>query len=253
MQPAMNADHAPGPILVGLPGTDLDRPGRELLRHPAVGGVVLFTRNFAQREQLLRLVTDIRAVRDPRLLVCIDQEGGRVQRLRDGFTRLPPLRALGRVHAEDPRKALDLAYRHGRVMATEMLACGIDLSFAPVLDLDGESRVIGDRAFRPPSVVEELGHAYLGGMQRRHGDRQALSGSRFGGGGLACRRDRRTLPRADRAKRPGPFAPGPRAGCADDRARRLPGGGCTSGRLFRHLAAGNPARTVGLPWGYLFR
>ena len=181
MPPLMHADDAPGPILVGLAGTDLDSAGRELLRHPAVGGVVLFTRNFAEREQLLRLVTDIRAVRDPRLLVCIDQEGGRVQRLRDGFTRLPPLRALGRVHTEDPRKALDLAYRHGRVMATEMLACGIDLSFAPVLDLDGESRVIGDRAFSDrPDVVEELGRAYLGGM---HDAGMKTTGKHFPGHG----------------------------------------------------------------------
>lgn len=170
-----------GPILVGLPGTTLTAADREVLRHPAVGGVVLFTRNFLDREQLLRLVAEIRAVRDPRLLICIDQEGGRVQRLRDGFTRLPPLRALGRLYEEDPRKGLDLAYRHGRVMATEMLACGIDLSFAPVLDLDRESCVIGDRAFSDGAeAVEALGRAYLGGM---HDAGMKTTGKHFPGHG----------------------------------------------------------------------
>lgn len=181
MLSSLNAVHQLGPILVGLPGTDLDSADRDLLRHPAVGGVVLFTRNFAGREQLLQLVREIRALRDPRLLVCIDQEGGRVQRLRDGFTRLPPLRALGRLREENPRKARDLAYRHGRVMATEMLACGIDLSFSPVLDLDGGSCVIGDRSFSDrPEVVEELGRSYLGGM---HDSGMKTTGKHFPGHG----------------------------------------------------------------------
>ena len=126
----------PGPILIGLPGTELDGPGSKLLCHPAVGGVVLFARNFSNRGQLEQLVNDIHSSRSPRPLVCIDQEGGRVQRLKNGFTQLPPLGALGKLHCADPVKALDMAYRHGRVMATEMLECGIDLSFAPVLDID---------------------------------------------------------------------------------------------------------------------
>lgn len=177
----MGSADALGPILVGLPGTSLSAADHELLRHPAVGGVVLFTRNYRDRGQLLRLVAEIRAVRDPRLLICIDQEGGRVQRLRDGFTRLPPLRALGHLYEEDPRKGLDLAYRHGRVMATEMLACGIDLSFAPVLDLDRESCVIGDRAFSDRAdAVEALGRSYLGGM---HDAGMKATGKHFPGHG----------------------------------------------------------------------
>ena len=156
-----------GPVLIGIPGCELDDPGRDWLQHPAVGGVVLFRRNFRDQAQLIELVEDIRAVGTPRPLVCIDQEGGRVQRLDgDGFTRLPPLGVLGRLRESDPVKALDMAYRHGRVMATEMLACGIDLSFSPVLDLDRGSRVIGDRSFSAdPEVVAELGGSYLAGMR----------------------------------------------------------------------------------------
>jgi beta-N-acetylhexosaminidase len=170
-----------GPILIGLPGTRLDGKARYQLRHPAVGGVVLFSRNFSGREQLKALVDEIRAARDPRPLVCIDQEGGRVQRLQDGFTRLPPLGALGAIHATDPVKGLDLAYRHGRVMATEMLAVGIDLSFAPVLDLDRGSRVIGNRALSgDPDVVIELGRSYLAGM---HDAGMKTTGKHFPGHG----------------------------------------------------------------------
>ena len=158
---------ASGPVLIGIPGEELDSLSREYLAHPSVGGVVLFSRNFLDQGQLCSLVADIHAASEPRPLVCIDQEGGRVQRLTgEGFTRLPPLGALGCLNEEDPVKALDMAYRHGRVMAMEMLACGIDLSFAPVLDLDRGSRVIGDRSFSPdPAVVTRLGRSYLAGMR----------------------------------------------------------------------------------------
>jgi len=170
------------PLLIGLPGTRLDAQSREQLAHPAVGGVVLFTRNFESRPQLELLVADIREAREPRLLVCIDQEGGKVQRLKDeGFTRLPPLGILGAIGHSDPQKALDMAYRHGRVMATEMLACGIDLSFAPVLDLNRGSCVIGDRAFSDaPDEVIRLGRAYLAGM---HDSGMKTTGKHFPGHG----------------------------------------------------------------------
>ena len=171
----------PGPLLIGLHGPELDEVGQSHLSHPAVGGVVLFTRNYRDRQQLDRLVSDIRDIRDPRLLVCIDQEGGRVQRLQEGFTRLPPLGLLGKLHRSDPVKALDMAYRHGRVMATEMLAQGIDLSFAPVLDLDRGSRVIGDRSLSDdPAAVISLGGAYLAGM---HDSGMRTTGKHFPGHG----------------------------------------------------------------------
>ncbi|MGD8347306.1 MAG: beta-N-acetylhexosaminidase [Lysobacterales bacterium] len=158
---------AGGPVLIGLPGPGLDARTREWLQHPLVGGVVLFSRNYEGREQVEGLAAELRSASDPRPLVCIDQEGGRVQRLDgEGFTRLPPLGVLGRLHDSDPVKALDMAYRHGRVMAMEMLVTGIDLSFAPVLDLDRGSRVIGDRSFSAdPEVVVSLGRSYLAGMR----------------------------------------------------------------------------------------
>lgn len=173
---------ANGPLLIGLPGTRLSAQCREQLLHPAVGGVVLFKRNYESRAQLEALIAEIQESRDERLLICIDQEGGRVQRLTgDGFTRLPPLGVLGQMNRSDPQKALDMTYRHGRVMATEMLACGIDLSFAPVLDLNKGSCVIGDRSLSDdPDEVIRLGRAYLAGM---HDSGMKTTGKHFPGHG----------------------------------------------------------------------
>ena len=154
-----------GPVLVGIDGIELTEASREQLLHPLVGGVVLFTRNYENRGQLVDLIQSIRELRNPRLLLAVDQEGGRVQRFREGFTRLPPLGSLGHMHSSDTRAALEHAYWHGRVMAMEMLDLGIDISFTPVLDLDRGSSVIGDRAFAgQPETVVELADAYLRGM-----------------------------------------------------------------------------------------
>jgi beta-N-acetylhexosaminidase len=161
----MNARDILGPVLIGIDGTELDDNNRRQLLHPAVGGVVLFARNIQSRSQIKGLAQDIRKLRNPRLLVCIDQEGGRVQRLQEGFTRLPPLGILGDIFQSEPDHAVDLAYRHARVMAAEILACKIDVSFAPVLDLNRGSSVIGDRSFSASKkMVIELGSAYLAGM-----------------------------------------------------------------------------------------
>ena len=139
-----------GPVLVDLKGTTLSDDEREMLRHPLVGGVIFFTRNFANTEQIAALTGEIHALRTPPLLVCVDHEGGRVQRFKTGFTRLPAVRKLGKVYDRDAKHARHLAETCGWVMAIELRAVGIDFSFAPVLDLDrGVSQVIGDRAFHP--------------------------------------------------------------------------------------------------------
>ena len=152
-------------VLIGLEGTHISPAEERLLQHPATGGVVLFTRNFEHREQLTELTSNIRSATQNELLITVDHEGGRVQRFREGFTRLPALAVLGRIFPEYPERARDMAYRHGRVMATELLLCGVDMSFAPVLDIDGESCVIGDRAFSGnPATIIQLGGHYLAGM-----------------------------------------------------------------------------------------
>lgn len=159
-------EHRPlGPVIVGIDGIELDVESRERLLHPAVGGVILFARNYESPDQLRAFSDQIRALRSPRLLIAVDQEGGRVQRFRAGFTPLPPLSAIGRWYARHPDRGRDLAYRHGRVMAAELLGHGVDLSFAPVLDLDGGSTVIGERSFaNDPDVVTDLARFYLAGM-----------------------------------------------------------------------------------------
>ena len=158
-------ERAPGPVLIGVAGTALSAEEQGWLRHPAVGGVVLFTRNYDSPEQVTDLSAAIRDAADAPMLICVDHEGGRVQRFREGFTRLPPLGLLGRMYADAPAQACDFAYRHARVMAGELLVLGIDLSFAPVLDLGGDSIVIGDRAFAAePEVISELAAHYLAGM-----------------------------------------------------------------------------------------
>lgn len=157
-----------GPVMLGLTGLELTVEEREILRHPLVGGVILFSRNYHSPAQLIALTTAIHALRQPRLLIAVDHEGGRVQRFRPGFTRLPAVRRLGEIYDNDAGRARQLAQVTGWLMATELRAVGVDFSFAPVLDLDrGCSQVIDDRAFHyNPQVVAELAHAYMGGMNQ---------------------------------------------------------------------------------------
>ncbi|MFZ2266997.1 MAG: beta-N-acetylhexosaminidase [Azonexus sp.] len=166
--------HLPlGPLMIDIAGTALTDLDRQRLCHPLVGGIILFSRNFANVEQLQVLTAEIHALRQPALLIAVDHEGGRVQRFREGFTRLPPMAALGRLWDENPEAASLAAQQVGYVLAAELRARGIDYSFTPVLDLDyGPSRVIGDRAFhRRPEVVIALAKALAAGL------RQASMGS----------------------------------------------------------------------------
>jgi beta-N-acetylhexosaminidase len=156
-----------GPLMVDLAGTELSAEDRAVLCHPLVGGVILFTRNYRDPAQVAALTAEIRALRSPALLVAVDHEGGRVQRFRPGFTRLPAARTIGRVHDSDRRESLALSQLAAWVMAAELRAVGVDFSFAPCIDLDyGVNEVIGDRAFSASAdAVGALGVAYAAGMR----------------------------------------------------------------------------------------
>ena len=157
-----------GPVVLDVAATELSEDDRRRLAHPLVGGVILFTRNFATPEQLARLTQDIHALRQPPLLIAVDHEGGRVQRFRDGFTALPAMRELGTLWDADPKQARSLAQEVGYVLAAELRAYGVDLSLTPVLDVDhSHSSVIGDRAFHSnPRAVSELALSLAHGLQQ---------------------------------------------------------------------------------------
>jgi beta-N-acetylhexosaminidase len=157
-----------GPVMVGLSGQTLTQEERDMLLHPMVGAVILFSRNYDNPQQLQELISEIHLLRDPHLLVSVDHEGGRVQRFREGFTHLPPMRRLGEIFDDEPKRARRLAETVGWLMAVELRAVGVDFSFAPVLDLDyGVSEIIGDRSFhRQPQAVADLAQSFIGGMQR---------------------------------------------------------------------------------------
>ncbi len=153
-------------LIIGLTGTTLEVADRARLAAPVVSGAILFSRNFASHRQVAALVDAIRDLRPDPFIVCVDQEGGPVQRFRTGFTRLPALARLGELHARDPRAAVDRAEEHAWLMASELRAVGVDMSFAPVVDLGRGNRAIGERAFAAdPQVVAELAQAYLRGMR----------------------------------------------------------------------------------------
>ncbi len=155
-----------GPVVTDVPGLQLAPDDIVRLQHPMVGAVILFARNYASPEQLKQLTATIHALREPSLPIAVDHEGGRVQRFREGFTAIPPMRAFGEIWQRDPQEAIRAAAACGYVMGAELAAHGIDFSFAPVLDLDwGESGVIGNRAFhRRPEIVSALAGALMSGL-----------------------------------------------------------------------------------------
>jgi len=156
-----------GPVMLDVAGTELTGDDVRRLQHPATGGVILFSRNFTSREQLHRLVSQIHELRSPPLLVAVDQEGGRVQRFRDEFTRLPAPARILPFYEGDLGRARHAAHELGWLMAAELRAEGVDFSFAPVLDLDfGISEVIGDRAFgETAELVSAMGQAWMLGAR----------------------------------------------------------------------------------------
>ncbi len=162
----MNSPVRHAPVVLDIAGTTLSADDRRRLKHPLTGGVIHFARHWVDRRQLTALNAEIKAIR-PDILICVDHEGGRVQRFRsDGFTALPPMRALGELWMRDAMTATDAATATGQVLALELRACGVDFSFTPVLDLDyGASSVIGDRAFhRDPRVVALLAKSLVHGL-----------------------------------------------------------------------------------------
>ena len=186
------------PLIIDIAGTALTDDDRRRLAHPLVGGLILFARNWQSRGQLWQLSADIKRLR-PDLLICVDHEGGRVQRFRtDGFTHLPPMCALGELWMQDAMRAQDAASACGHVLAAELRACGVDFSFTPVLDLDwGPSGVIGDRAFHADArVVTMLAKSLTHGLLRAG---MAHCGKHFPGHGFTAADSHTDAPRDTRS------------------------------------------------------
>lgn len=183
-----------GPVIVDIEGTALTGEERARLRHPLTGGVILFARNFESRKQLKKLCRKIAGLRKPRLLICVDHEGGRVQRFRDGFIPIPPMSELGQQWDDDIPGACRRATEIGLTIGSELRAVGVDLSFTPVLDLDwGNSNVIGDRALHhDPRAVAMLARALSHGLLLAG---MANCGKHFPGHGFAAADSHLEVPR----------------------------------------------------------
>lgn len=157
-----------GPMMVDVSGVVLDENEKKFLGSSAIGSVILFARNYQSRGQITKLISKIKSIRSPALLVCVDQEGGRVQRFKDGFFPMPPAYRFGQAYDYDPKLGVSMAHSAGTLMATELIEVGVDFSFAPVLDCaDLNSKVIGDRGFhQSPEVICKLAGAFIDGMNQ---------------------------------------------------------------------------------------
>lgn len=173
-----------GSVMLDLKGTQLDQVEKEILKHPNVGGLIYFSRNFEDVEQIADLTRQVREVR-PEILIAVDHEGGRVQRFREGFTHIPAMASLGELYEHKPEEACDSSNKLAWLLASEVQAVGIDISFAPVLDVDyGGSEIIGDRAFHSdPNVITELAWAFIQGMASAG---MAATGKHFPGHGFVA-------------------------------------------------------------------
>ena len=194
----MNASIEPGPVMLDIDGLEMSAEDAEIIAHPLVGGLILFSRNYESPEQVTRLCQQLRALKPGPLLIAVDQEGGRVQRFKDGLTRLPPMNRLGVWYAHDEAKALAAARETGWLMASELRPLGVDFSFAPVLDLDwGCSGVIGDRAFS--SRVDSVGALSAAFQAGVHAAGMATVGKHFPGHGAVAADSHTDIPVDERS------------------------------------------------------
>lgn len=186
-----------GPVMGDVAGLELTAEDMSRLQHPLMGAIILFARNYQSPDQLKQLTASIHAIREPALLIAVDHEGGRVQRFREGFTTIPPMRVLGQKYHHDMAQGLALARAFGHIMGAELSAHGIDFSFAPVLDLDwGESSVIGDRAFdRDPEIVSKVAGELIAGL---HEAGVASCGKHYPGHGFVKADSHHEVPRDER-------------------------------------------------------